>query len=163
MILITLIGIFTLFMGRAMPDAEKPMLPYMRSGVSMLAMAVFLNCSFYPDILHYQSGNEAAFYINKKYPGIPVGRFGFYMPSGEFYLKQHVLAADTSAIIHKMLAQGSLLFLTEDELGQLKERKILFDTIRSFPEYHITMLTIKFLDPKKRDTQLKRNYLIRLL
>jgi 4-amino-4-deoxy-L-arabinose transferase-like glycosyltransferase len=134
--------------------------PWLRSGLSVLLVALFINLVFYPDLLKYQSGNQAAFYINKNFPGTPVGRMSFYMPSGEFYLKQHIQPLD-SASIHQF-PKGGLIFLSSEDKESLDKQAIAYDQIREFPEYHITMLKLKFLDPSKRESTLKKYYLIRL-
>lgn len=134
--------------------------PWLRSGLTSLLVALFMNLIFYPDLLKYQSGNQAALFINKNYPDTPVGRMAFYMPSGEFYLKQHIQPLD-SVSIHSF-PKGGLIFLSSEDKQGLDAKRISYDEIREFPEYHITMLKLKFLDPSKRESTLKKYWLIRL-
>ena len=137
-----------------------PQRAYLRSGVVVLLVAIFMNLVFYPDLLKYQSGNQAAFFINKNYPGTPVGRMAFYMPSGEFYLKQHIQPLDSTSI--HTFSKGGLIFLSSEDKQRLDAQGIAYEAIKEFPEYHITMLKLKFLDPSKREGTLKKYYLIRL-
>jgi 4-amino-4-deoxy-L-arabinose transferase-like glycosyltransferase len=129
---------------------------YVRSGLSTLILALLLNLIFYPDLLKYQSGNEMAFYVNKEHAGIPVSRIGLYIPSGEFYLKAPVTRTDTIPHDH------SLCFISEEELNELKAREISFTILKEFNEYHVTMLSLKFLNPKTRGKTLQKRYLVRL-
>lgn len=133
---------------------------YLRSGLTVLLVALFMNLIFYPDLLKYQSGNEAAFYINKNFPNTPVGRMAFYMPSGEFYLKQHIQVLDSASI--QQFPKDGLIFLSSEDKDGLDKQAIAYEQIREFPEYHITMLKLKFLDSSKRESTLKKYYLIRL-
>jgi len=141
---------------------DRGSLPYVRSGLSTLVIALFLNLVFYPDLLRYQSGNQVAFYINQNFPITPVGRMSFYMPSGEFYLEQHMQAVDTLLIKKGSFPKGGLLYVTPGDLSQLDSAGIHYKLIKDFPEFHITMLSLKFLDPKTRDKELKHYSLIRL-
>ena len=146
-----------LFFTQGSPLSQRA---YLRAGLVILLVALFMNLIFYPDLLKYQSGNQAAFYINKNFPSTPVGRMGFYMPSGEFYLKQHIERLD-SASIHSFPKQG-LIYISPEEKTWLDAQGLPYETIKEFSEYHITMLKLKFLDPSKREGTLRKFYLIRL-
>jgi 4-amino-4-deoxy-L-arabinose transferase-like glycosyltransferase len=137
--------------------------PYMRSGFAVLLVAVFLNLSFYPDLLKYQSGNLAASYLNKEHPNTEVGRLSIYFPSGEFYLKQHNYRTDTASVSNGAFPKIRLLFITEEELKQLQEKRVALEVVKEFKEFHVTMLSLKFLNPKTREKELKKQYLVRLL
>ncbi len=158
--LLLLLVIF-IFLPRMIKN-EKPALPYLRSGLAVLLVAIFLNTLFYPDLLKYQTGNEVACYINKNYPGIPVSRLGIYMPSGEFYLRQHMTRTDTGAIARRDYPTPSLLFITEAELSQLKSMAVPYEVVKEYRDFHITMLSLKFLDPAKREKELGKRYLVKL-
>jgi 4-amino-4-deoxy-L-arabinose transferase-like glycosyltransferase len=140
---------------------DRSAIPYLRSGLAILVFNAFLNLVFYPDLLQYQSGNQVAHYANKNHPGEPIGRIGFYMPSGEFYLQTHMLRTDTGLIKSGKFGAG-YLFVTADELQQLRVAGIEYNVVKFFPEFHVTMLTLKFLNPATREKELKKNYLVRL-
>jgi len=142
--------------------ADKQWFPYLRSGIAVLFVAVFLNLCFYPDLLRYQSGNLAAAYMNRQYPGEPLGRLGIYFPSGEFYLRQPTYRSSLEEIRQKKFTKADILFVTADELAQLQAATVPFEKLKSFDEFHITMLSLKFINPKTRSKELKQHYLIRL-
>jgi 4-amino-4-deoxy-L-arabinose transferase-like glycosyltransferase len=144
-------------------NIEHAWLPYIRSGLAVLAIGLFLNLSFYPDLLHYQSGNMVAKYMNKNHPAESLGRAGIYFPSGEFYLRQLTHATTIDAIIKKEFTYARFLFLKEDELKKLEEAGILLEKIKEFDEFHVTMLTLKFINPKTRHKELRKHYLARPL
>jgi 4-amino-4-deoxy-L-arabinose transferase-like glycosyltransferase len=161
-ILIALLLFLVLFL-KAIIGSGKLSTPYLQSGLAVLIVTLFLNLIFYPDLLKYQSGNEVAFYINKNDPGIPIARINIYFPSGEFYLNQYTNITSIDAINKGAFIKGSMLFVTEAELGQLKETKVTFEVLKEFPHFHITMLTLKFINPKTRESQLEKRFLVKLL
>lgn len=140
----------------------KLYLPYLRSAIVILFVAVFMNLSFYPDLLQYQSGNKVAGYMNKNIPGEPLARLGIYFPSGEFYMKQPVYGTDAVVIQHKQFSRAKYLFVTEEELKQLQAAELSVEVVQEFSEFHVTMLTLKFINPKTRYKELKKNYLVKL-
>lgn len=150
-----------LFLPRLLQN-EKFYVPCLRSGVAVLAVALFLNLSFYPDLLQYQSGNQAAAYMNKHHPGEALGRVGIYFPSGEFYLEQPVYRTDIDALRNKEFTKARFLFVTEEELTVLEQEKVGLKRIRAFSEFHVTMLTLKFINPKTRQQELKKHWLVKL-
>jgi 4-amino-4-deoxy-L-arabinose transferase-like glycosyltransferase len=158
---IVIVIVVGVFLGR-LTIINRNALPFARSAVAVLALMLFLNLVFYPDLLKYQSGNEAAFYINKVYPGMPVRRMGLYIPSGEFYLKEPVHQLDSAAMASRSIPSNTLAIVSSAELRQLKMRNMQFDSLKEFPNYHITMLKIKFLNHNSRNSELDTTYVIRL-
>lgn len=135
---------------------------YLFSGFSVLIVTLFLNLSFYPDLLKYQSGTEAAFYINQNYPNTPIAVIGIYTPAGGFYMNSH-LDYTTIDAVNKGQNSKSLLFVTEEELKQLEEGEPSFEIIKEFRHFHVTMLKLKFLDASTREQALEKRFLIKLL
>jgi len=142
---------------------NKRMIPYFRSGLAVLIAALFLNLIFYPSLLKYQSGNQVAFYVNKNYPGQPLGRFHFYMPSGEFYLHEPMRVMNPDSVKQGFYPVGQLLYVSEEDKRSLEYAKVPFALIKEFQEFHVTMLTLKFLNPETREKELKKFYLVKLL
>ena len=142
---------------------SKQWYPYLRSGLAVLFVAVFLNLCFYPDLLRYQSGNQAAAYMNKQFPDESLGRLGIYFPSGEFYLHQPTYRSSVEDIRLKKFSKTRILFVNAEELEQLEKAGVALEKIKSFEEFHVTMLSLKFINPKTRHKELKQHYLIRLL
>lgn len=142
---------------------EKNAIPYIRSGLAALTVAVFLNLLFYPDLLKYQSGNEAAFYINKNYPGVAVGRFDLYIPCGEFYLDEPITITTIDSVNKGVFARPGLLYINEEQLHHLEESNISFELLKEFPDFHITLLKLKFINAATRETQLRKRYIVRLI
>ncbi len=141
---------------------ERAYRPYLRSATVILFTGIFLNLCFYPDLLRYQSGNAVAAYMNKKLPGEPLGRIGIYFPSGEFYLNQPVYGTDVQSVATKKFTHANYLFITADEWRQLQDAGLQPEVITTFNEFHVTMLTLKFINPATRYKELKTTYLVKL-
>jgi len=142
---------------------NKAYLILCRAGLVTLALNLYINTCFYPDLMQYQSGDEAAVYINKHHPGLPGVRMGIYSPGFEFYLKDTMMIADTNTIKDPGPAKQGTWFISEEGLDFMKQQNIRYEMIKEFPEFHVTMLTLKFINKKRREKELKKTYLIRLL
>ncbi|GAA4334924.1 hypothetical protein GCM10023149_42550 [Mucilaginibacter gynuensis] len=120
-----------------------------------LIVNVYLNLAFYPSLLKYQAGTEAALWINKNNPQkLPVLQSGddsnFAM---EFYLDEPMttINADGSGNIPK----GQFIFYAPDDIiNGLKAKGWQMQTIQSFKRYWITRLKPKFLNKATRDGEL---------
>jgi hypothetical protein len=137
--------------------------PWLRSGLAAIIFSLFLNLVFYPDLLRYQSGNEAASYVNKNFPGVPVGHFDLYTPCGEFYLDEKFIVTSAEEVKKGKFAETSILFLSEKNLKQLEETGLRFELLKEFPHFHITTLSPKFLNAKTRERVLQKTFLVKLL
>ncbi|MFM2138453.1 MAG: hypothetical protein RJA57_760 [Bacteroidota bacterium] len=132
------------------------------SALTLVAVGLFLNLCFYPSLLRYQSGNQAAAYLNRQDPGAALGRIGIYFPSGEFYLKAHTYRTDIDSVSYGSFDHARYLFVTESEKKQLEERNVSLEVIKRFESFHVTMLNLRFVSHHTRHKELKYDYLIRL-
>jgi hypothetical protein len=140
---------------------DKTLLAFYRVGLASLLINLYINWFFYPDLLKYQSSTEAAFYINQKHPGLPGICVGIYAPAFEFYLKNGWVKADTSIL--KDEPHRGILYVTKEELDYIKQSGIHYELIKELNEFHVTMLTLKFVNKKTRNKELKEYFLIKLL
>ncbi len=116
-----------------------------RSFLAMLTANLFLNSLFYPALFYYQSGIAAADYLQKSgNPGPvytitePVPPFAF-----EFYARQPVglLKKEDLDSLHKSV----LIFAPKTAFDTLRDKGLTVVEQKSFPHFHITQLTGKFL------------------
>ncbi len=144
-------------------DMGRTNLALARAGLVTLGVNLYINTCFYPDLMHYQSGDEAAVYINKHHPGLPGVRMGIYSPGFEFYLKDTMMIADTNTIKDPGMAKQGIWFISEEGLDFMKKQNTRYELIKEFPEFHVTMLSLKFINKKTREKELKKTFLVRLL
>jgi 4-amino-4-deoxy-L-arabinose transferase-like glycosyltransferase len=118
------------------------------SAVGTMAINLYLFNIFYPDLLSYQAGSEAAFVANKAYPGVPIVQLKQHSYPLEFYARAHVSAIDTLSGVDT-LAQPFLLFTAETT------DTTLTGPGKVFPNFRISRLNGKFINKKKRLSQVQ--------
>lgn len=133
------------------------------AGLACLILNLYLNWCFYPDLMKYQSGDEAAFYINKNHPDTPAIRKNIYSPAFEFYLKDTMIIADAGTMKNDSVSKNAIWFITEGDLKELQKKSVPHTILKELPEFHVTMLTKEFLDKRTREKALTKNYLVKLL
>jgi len=121
---------------------------FVRSFMAAVLIYGFLNVFFYPPLLHYQSGSEAARYANSRLPGQPVVSYGENSYSFAFYLNAPVYYRRMDEIIH---APGSVLVFTPQRyLDSLVASGARVELLRYFPHFHISQLTGRFINQATR-------------
>ncbi len=88
---------------------------------------------------------------------------GLYSPGFEFYLKDTMMIADTNTIRKPGAAKNGVWLISEEGLAFIQQRHIPYELLKEFSEFHVTMLTLKFIRKKTREKELKKTFLIRLL
>ena len=120
--------------------------------VAAMILAFFLlNSNFYPQLLHYQGGNELAFAIKGKVDPSDVYFWKEnYSSSFNFYTKSiRKEFADSVLVPGKKVW---LLFDVRDE-EEIKQAGYNFGLRYSSADYEITKLDIKFINPKRREAE----------
>lgn len=120
------------------------------SFVAAIFLYGFMNCFFYPTLLRYQSGSEAAFYINGLPPGKPVGLLENNSYSFAFYLKAPVHYWRRADV--KNSSAPVLVFTQRIQLDSLAAEGVAVETLRHFPHFHISQLTGSFINYRTRDS-----------
>ena len=120
--------------------------------VAAMILAFFLlNSNFYPQLLHYQGGNELAFAIKGKVDPSDVYFWKEnYSSSFNFYTKSiRKEFADSVLVPGKKVW---LLFDVRDE-EEIKQAGYNFGLRYCSADYEITKLDIKFINPKRREAE----------
>jgi 4-amino-4-deoxy-L-arabinose transferase-like glycosyltransferase len=132
------------------------------AAIAILALSVYMNLVFYPDLLKYQSGSEAAFYINKDHHGDAAVITGLYSPVYEFYSNNWV-KIDTSMNAIPEKARRGIWLVAPQELRYLEKVNLKYAVIKEVDDFHVTMLKLKFLNKSTRPKTLEKYYLIRVM
>jgi 4-amino-4-deoxy-L-arabinose transferase-like glycosyltransferase len=133
------------------------------TAIAVTSINLLLNTWFWPQLLDYQSGSAIGKQILKE--GVPVSRLRTYNLSNhafDFYTRSIVPQVFDMNHFHELMNQGPLWVYT-DEAGyqQMKEAGLKAESIQSFPEYHVSQMSIDFLNPATRQNELSERYLIR--
>lgn len=122
-----------------------------------------LNTQFYPKLLQYQAGNNAAKVLalenaNKEDVFILKGNNSWAL---SFYIKNQIPYVGIETI-NDQLKNGQWLFVYEDDFEQLKQNNLKWSKKYELSHYRITKLTKRFLNPNTRDAVLKKAYLLQI-
>lgn len=137
---------------------------HQRAGFACLIAAVlinvYLNGAFYPSLMKYQGGSEAAMWINRhnpqKLPVLQTGdRVNFAM---EFYLDLPMinLAADSTIVLPN---SRFLLYAPAEAVNNIAAGRQV-KPLKVFDNYPITRLKPSFLNRKSRNEQLAKMVLV---
>ncbi len=129
-----------------------------RSALAIMILNLYLNWFFYPDLLKYQFTSEAAFYLNKNYPGVPIQKPSFISSAFDFYFNGKIIKD-----VRTDLQPGVIWFVKEEELTKMRMDGQPYEIIREVPEFHITNLNVTFIKKDTRAAEIKNNYLVRRL
>jgi 4-amino-4-deoxy-L-arabinose transferase-like glycosyltransferase len=135
---------------------------YQKMGVRTILAAVivnlYLNLAFYPSLLKYQSGSEAAIWINQNNPAklpvvqcIHVNDYGYPM---EFYLNQPLYTIDENGT-GNLPQRPFLMYAYPNNIDFLKTTGWQITPVKTFERYWITRLKPKFLNEKSRKETLE--------
>ncbi|PTQ99813.1 4-amino-4-deoxy-L-arabinose transferase-like glycosyltransferase [Mucilaginibacter yixingensis] len=112
---------------------------------------LYLNLVFYPALLHYQSGSEAAFYINQHNTNnLPVAQTGdnYNFPL-EFYLNKPLITIDPNGH-DTTTAKPFILYGDHQVIEGLRKQGWKIRQLSTFNQYWISMLKPKFLNAATR-------------
>jgi 4-amino-4-deoxy-L-arabinose transferase-like glycosyltransferase len=133
------------------------------SAVIILLVNVLLNTNFYPQVDQYQAGSSIAQETKKQ--GIPVEDIYLYSSlyrSFDFYLNEWRPMLTEEQIMEKQKAGNPIYLFTNEEGLQKLKTQFRFDIVIKNPDFHITGLNGKFLNPSTRDQSYKYAYLVKL-
>ncbi len=120
-----------------------------------------LNTQFYPNLLKHQAGSNMATIIDEE--GININ--DVYILDKEyswplnFYTKRETPAIATSELENY---KGKWLFVYDRDIDKLKSQNIEWQKSYETQYFRITMLSLKFLNPKTREETLKKAYLLQI-
>jgi 4-amino-4-deoxy-L-arabinose transferase-like glycosyltransferase len=122
-----------------------------RSVIAAFVVNLYLSLSFYPSLLHYQGGSEAAFYINQQNTGnypvaITSNEYNFPL---DFYIRGRLIPVDQGGA-GPIPQKPFYLFGNPTVIKSLADKGWHIEPIKSFDNYWISMLKPKFLNSKTR-------------
>ncbi|MEZ2336499.1 ArnT family glycosyltransferase [Mucilaginibacter sp. RCC_168] len=121
---------------------------------------LFLNLCFYPSLLHYQSGSEAAIWINHNNPQkLPV-----YINDGQFHddLNFYLHAPFTEITESSQIRNKGLLYANTEVLHTLETKGWKFKPVKTFKHYSVTRLNPTFLNRATREKELSEVQVVML-
>jgi 4-amino-4-deoxy-L-arabinose transferase-like glycosyltransferase len=125
-----------------------------RTLLASFMVNLYLNLAFYPSLMHYQAGGEAAIWINTHNPqNLPVvEQDDGYVSAFEFYNNKPVTLIDVNGEVSP--ANPFLLYAPIDVVNGLSAKGLHVQTLHTFQRYWITRLKPAFLNKATRDNEL---------
>jgi 4-amino-4-deoxy-L-arabinose transferase-like glycosyltransferase len=121
-----------------------------RSFGVIMVVNLFLNTLFYPEIFQYQSGNEAAVFLNTtNSDNIYMFRDGFSEYAFQFYYKGQINWINDSYL--NSMQKEIVVYATREKINKLKGMNYSVHISLELPHFHISRLTGKFLNKVTRE------------
>lgn len=119
---------------------------------------LFMNLIFYPQILPYQGGMAAARWLNAQHLQEPVTMYKCDdQHSFEFYADKKVSRVTSIEGLKKIQQQpASLIYTSMNFVDSMRMSGFHLDTLQTFDHYHISKLSLKFLNTATRAQQLEK-------
>lgn len=131
---------------------------------SFCMVALALNAVFYPNLLKYQAGSQAGKWLTDNAPGnSEVVAFANSPNSLDYYSGQYrreVKDIEELASIADRTDNPVVIFTDDEGLGEIRRMDRKFQILFSTADFHVTWVSMKFLDPRRRDQAHGRAYLI---
>jgi 4-amino-4-deoxy-L-arabinose transferase-like glycosyltransferase len=129
---------------------------------SVIILNVFLSFVFYPKLLTYQADSVAAKWAVNNINKEPVYLFGAQSHSFNFYSKNPFNKVLQTQNLDK-LATPCWLYCDSAQLTIVQEKNFKITASKTFDNYAITRLKLKFLLAESRESQLEKKHLIRIV
>ena len=112
----------------------------------------FINLFFYPELLKYQSGSQAAFFINRIPGNKPVYTFKENSYSFAFYMDKPFGYLQTVTDIREKAKQPIVVFTRLQDLDSLTNSGLQSRILGNFEHFHISKLKGKFIQASTRSS-----------
>lgn len=120
----------------------------------------YLNLVFFPSLTHYQTGSEAALWINRFDQNMPVFTTQWSSPF-IFYLNRDFRSTDTS--LQGITDKKFLLYLSNEQACQLIEVGRKVRILKVMDDYPVTRLSMKFINSATRSKTTQKMDIIQVL
>jgi len=133
---------------------------------SVAAAVVFnylQNFNFYPQLLRYQAGNNLA--AAARAQALDLSQIGYLegftrANSFDFYTGRLTPAVSLDAL--KASPAPALIYTSDAGREAIAAAGLRVEELASNPEFRVTRLNVRFLDPRRREETLSRHYLLRV-
>jgi 4-amino-4-deoxy-L-arabinose transferase-like glycosyltransferase len=123
--------------------------------IASFIVNLYLNLAFYPSLMKYQAGSEAAMWINThNQKNLPVAELGdTYVSAFEFYIDKPFTVIDAAGK-GRLPAGPFLLYAPADVVSSLSKKGWQLKTLSTFQRYWVSRLKPSFLNKATRPKEL---------
>lgn len=139
--------------------------------LTAVAANLIMNGHFYPSLLTYQTGSRVGQEVAKNYQNerqnffvydlAPVDEYNIFHSALDFYTERITPVIRSEEELKLALKKHPQLVYTDEQgLNSLKGSGKKFDILQRYQNFHVTGLTLPFLNPAMRSTETKPRYLL---
>ena len=125
----------------------------------MIGVNFVLNTHFYPTLLNYQSGSVAGKYISSLEERPEVYSYKIISHGLDYYSGEVAPLINLDVLSTK---PGIWIYTTPQGKSDLDKQGIGYSVVKSLDYYHVTELTMDFLNPNSRESVLDKRYLLEI-
>lgn len=130
--------------------------------IFILVLNLFLSFVFYPKLLTFQSDSQAGKWASENIKKEKIYTFNTFSHSFNFYTHNPFTKKVTREKL-TTIKNSFWVYISEDDFQEIKDLKLNIVAKKSFEDYPITRLKLKFLLAKSRKEVLKKKYLIKII
>lgn len=127
---------------------------------TVIGVNCFLSTGFYPNVLKYQLGNDAAAVINtRQLPKEKIGLYGIHEGRALHFYAKHIFPTKTSV---NDFREDEMVITVKDSLPVFTKTFPKAAVLHEGPHFGVTALSLPFLNPATRDREVPKYVLVRL-
>ena len=130
--------------------------------IFILVLNLFLSFVFYPKLLTFQSDSQAGKWASKNINKEKIYTFNTFSHSFNFYTHNPFTKKVTREKL-TTIKNSFWVYISEEDFQEIKDLNLNIVAKKSFEDYPITRLKLKFLLAKSRKEVLKKKYLIKII
>ncbi len=128
-----------------------------------IAANLAMNVWFYPNIMKYQPGSSTAFAVKElNLDTDKLYSYGFTAYSYYYYSGELPKNTNRFKLAMSVYEQGEVYVVTRSEAFSKMDNDFTFQVLKKIEGYPVTLLSMKFLNPKTRDESLRDVYILRV-
>jgi hypothetical protein len=130
--------------------------------IAILMVNYYINRSFYPQLLKYQSESELAFYMEEHaLEKAKLVSLGLREEMVSFLQDRIVPKLELASVSPNDLS-GKYVFTDGEGIAKLKSLALKYEEIEAFPDFRITTLNGTFINKKTREKEIELKYLLKV-
>lgn len=171
--LIAIVGLMTVLIVRLF-GSKRPRFSQLVFAPFLTAVVVNLvmNGHFYPTLLRYQTGSVVGQEVAKNYATeknnfyvydiAPAEDYNIFHSALDFYTQRTTPVYRSLKELQAQMSHSPLLYTDQQGWDSIKAAGIAHEVLRTYQNFHVTGLTLPFLNPATRATETKPRYLIKV-
>lgn len=127
-----------------------------------LSINYYLNREFYPSLLTYQAESQVAHYM--KGHNIPADKIVFVgdvQSVADIILHYSTPVVPVDSVVVKGIAD-KYVFTSPEGRDKIDALGLKYDVVATFPDFHVTRITGKFINKKTRSAELHQKFLLKI-